>query len=216
MALTSLVVCADAQAVQVLSQIFCELEISVEHCGQLSAAAARVATQHFDAIVVDCHDLPAALEFLLTARRVPVNKHALIIGLVEGREQVHEVFGRGANFIVYKPVTVERATSSLRAARGLMRREKRVNLRVGLHVPASIAYANAENISATLLDLSENGLSMQSESRLPSRCKVYFQFSLPGNRATVRLSGDVMWQDASGRVGVRFADVPQASRRALS
>jgi hypothetical protein len=45
---------------------------------------------------------------------------------------------------------------------------------------------------------------------------VYFQFSLPGNRSPIRLSGEVVWQDASGRVGIRFADVPQASRRALT
>jgi hypothetical protein len=51
---------------------------------------------------------------------------------------------------------------------------------------------------------------------LPQRCKVYFQFSLPGNRSPIRLSGEVVWQDASGRVGIRFADVPQTSRRALT
>ena len=216
MALTSLVVCADATAVQVLSQIFRELEIGVEHSEQLSAAASRLAAQRFDAVVVDCQDQLAALEFLTAARRSVLNKNSLIIGLVEGREQVGAVFAGGANFIVYKPVTVERAAGSLRAARGLMRREKRVNLRVGLHTPASIAYGNADNVPAFLLDLSESGLSMQSGCRLPSRCKVYFQFTLPDNRATIRLSGEVVWQDASGRVGIRFADVPQASRRALS
>ena len=31
----------------------------------------------------------------------------------------------------------------------------------------------------------------------------------------VRLSGEVMWQDSDGRVGLRFAHVPQSSRRVL-
>src|SRR5207249_6412092 len=125
------------------------------------------------------------------------------------------IFGQGANFVVYKPVSVERAAGSLRAARDLMAREKRTKLRVALHAPASIAYGNAENVAATLLDLSEDGLAIQSERRLPLRCKVYFQFSLPGQKSVVRLSGEVVWQDTSGRVGIRFADVPQASRRVL-
>ena len=75
---------------------------------------------------------------------------------------------------------------------------------------------NAENVAATLLDLSEDGLAIQSERRLPPRCKVYFQFNLPGEKSSVRLSGDVVWQDSSGRVGIRFVDVPQTSRRTMN
>jgi CheY-like chemotaxis protein len=216
MALTSLVVCADRNAVQVLGKILQELSIGVENCADLSAATARLATQHFDAVVVDCKDQPAAIEFIAAVRRSPINNTTLIIGLVDGREQVRDIFGEGANFIVYKPVSVERASGSLRAARGLMVREKRAKLRVSLHAPASIAYGNAENVAATLLDLSEDGLAIQSERRLPLRCKVYFQFNLPGGKSAVRLSGDVVWQDSTGRVGIRFLDVPQASRRTLS
>lgn len=215
MALTSLVVCAEAQAIQVLSQIFHELRIEVEHTGEMSTAERRLAEQHFDAIVVDCKDQAAALEFIARARKTSENKSALIIGLVETREQVRHVFGHGANFVVYKPVTAERAASSLRAARGLMQREKRGKLRISLHAPASIAYAGEEDVGATLLDLSEDGLALQAQRRLPPRCKVYFQFNLPGDKSTVRLSGDVVWQDSSGRVGIRFADVPQSSRRTL-
>ncbi len=216
MALTSLVVCADRKAVRVLAQILQELSIEAEHCEEPSAAMARVAAQHYDGVVVDCQDQTAAIELITAVRKSTINKGTLIIALVDGREQVRDIFGQGANFVVYKPVSVERAGSSLRAARGLMRREKRGKLRVSLHVPASITYATAENVAATLLDLSEDGLAIQSERRLPPRCKVYFQFNLPGDKSSVRLSGDVVWQDSSGRVGIRFVDVPQSSRRTLN
>ena len=216
MALTSLVVCADLKAVQVLSQILRELNIAAEHCGDLASAAGRLAGQHFDAVVVDCQDQMPAIELIAGVRKSPMNRSTLIIGLVDGREQVRDIFGQGANFIVYKPVSVERAASSLRAARGLMAREKRIKLRIALHAPASITYADAENVAATLLDLSEDGLAIQSERRLPPRCKVYFQFNLPGDKSSVRLSGDVVWQDSSGRVGIRFVDVPQTSRRTMN
>jgi DNA-binding NarL/FixJ family response regulator len=216
MALTSLVVCADLKAVQVLSQILQELNIEAEHCGGLAQAAERLTAQHFDAVVIDCQDQLPAIELIARVRKLPINRSTLIIGLVDGREQVRDIFGQGANFIVYKPVSAERASSSLRAARGLMAREKRSKLRVSLHAPASITYANAENVAATLLDLSEDGLAIQSERRLPPRCKVYFQFNLPGEKSSVRLSGDVVWQDSSGRVGIRFVDVPQTSRRTMN
>ena len=214
MALKSLIVCADTKAVQVLRQIFEGLGVGVEHCEHSSLATSRVATGSFDAIVIDGAD-PNGLQLMSTARHSSENHTSLIVVLVDAREQVRELFTRGANFVLYKPITPERAVSSLRAARSMMRREKRGKLRIRLHAQATIAYANAENVPATLLDLSEDGLAIQSERRLPQRCKVYFQFSLPGQKSVVRLSGEVVWQDTSGRVGIRFADVPQASRRAL-
>jgi CheY-like chemotaxis protein len=216
MALTSLVVCADAKAIQVLGQLLSELNIGAEYCGDAEVAAPRVLTQPFDAILVDCQDQQAALELISGARSNPINKSSLILGIVDTRDQVRDVFAKGANFVLYKPVTAERVGSSLRAARSLMRREKRGKERVSLHAQASISYADSEDVAAVLLSLSEDGLALQSERKLPPRCKVYFQFTLPGNAPKVRLSGEVVWQDASGRVGIRFADVPQASRRILS
>jgi len=51
MALTSLLVCSDAQAVQVLSRILEDLGIAVESCGDLRMARARIADRHFWLIV---------------------------------------------------------------------------------------------------------------------------------------------------------------------
>ena len=214
MALTSLVVCSDAKAVQVLKQIFQDLSIQVEHCNNCLAATTRILAHNFDAVVVDAA-YPQSNQLIAAARHSSANHTALIIALVDVREQVRGLFTQGVNFVLYKPVTPERAASSLGAAKGLMRREKRGKLRIRLHAQATIAYANADNVPATLLDLSEDGLAIQSERRLPQHCRIYFQFSLPGQKSVVRLSGEVVWQDTSGRVGIRFADVPQASRRSL-
>ncbi len=215
MGLTSLLVCADDQAVPILSRILSDLGIEVEPCGDSRSALTRLQAQGFDAVLVDCQDEQASLDLIVRARKMPTNQTALVVALVDGRNDVREVFAKGANFILYKPVSLERATNSLRAARGLMRRERRRNQRIALHTEASIAYASIEDAIATLLDLSEEGIAIQAERPLPPKCRVYFQFSLPGHVSAVRLSGEVMWQDSTGRVGVRFADVPQASRRIL-
>jgi len=44
---------------------------------------------------------------------------------------------------------------------------------------------------------------------------VYLQFVLPGQDPVIRLAGEVMWRNASGRVGIRFVNVPQTSKRVL-
>lgn len=215
MALTSLLVCPDAQAVQVLSRILQDMGIAVEPCGDLRMARARLDDRHFDALLVDCQDEKGAVELIAHARNASLSKAIVAIAIVSGQNEVRDIFARGANFILYKPISRERATHSMRAARSLMRSERRVRPRIPVHADASIAYAGREDVPAALVDLSEEGIAFRSESKLPPYCKVYFQFALPGIGSLIRLSGEVMWQDSSGRVGIRFAHVPQTSRRVL-
>lgn len=216
MSLISLLVCADDHAIDVLSRILGDLSIKVETSGNAASALGRLAAQSFDAVLIDCKDERAGVDLISKVRYTPPNRSALVIALVDGQNHVRDLFARGANFVLYKPVSSERAAASLRAAKTLMRRERRQKPRAAVHAQAAMAYAGVEDIPATLLDLSENGIAIQCDRKLPPSCKVYFQFSLPGYVSTVRLSGEIMWQDSTGRVGLRFVDVPQTSRRVLS
>src|ERR1700691_6234170 len=60
MALTSLLVCSDAQAVQVLRNILQDMGIVVESCGDLRMARARLEDGHSEAVLVVCRNDPAA------------------------------------------------------------------------------------------------------------------------------------------------------------
>jgi CheY-like chemotaxis protein len=216
MALASLLVCSDAQAIQVLSRILQDLGIAVESCGDLRMARARLEDRHFDALLVDCQDETAAVELIALARNTPNNHTTVAIAIVSGQNERREIFANGANFVLYKPISRERAAHSMRAARDLMRSERRIRSRIPVQASTSITYADKEDVPAALVDLSEDGIAFRSDGKLPPYCKVYFQFALPGNTSLVRLSGEVMWQDSSGRVGIRFAQVPRASRHLLN
>jgi CheY-like chemotaxis protein len=214
MALTSLVVCADAKAVQVLTRALHDLNIGVEHNGDTRSAAARLNEKDFDLVVVDCEKEDAALE-LIVSTRAKFKKDLLIFAVVEATNDVREIFARGASFALYKPVSAERVASSFRAARGAMPNERRKKPRVPTAAAATIAYESVESTTTNLLNLSEEGVAIRSARVFSPRCKVYFQFSLPQQVSMVKLSGEVVWQDAMGRVGLRFSRVPQASRSLL-
>jgi CheY-like chemotaxis protein len=216
MALTSLLVCSDAQAVQVLSRILQDLGIAAESCGDLRMARARLKDRHFDALLVDCQDRVAAVELIAKTRKTPINQAAIVVAIVSARDDIRGIFAKGANFLLYKPISRERAAHSMRAACNLMRSERRSRPRIPVQAKTSIAYAGDENVPAALLDLSEDGIAFRSGNKMPPYCKVYFQFALPETTSLIRLSGEVMWQDSSGRVGIRFAQVPRGSRRVLN
>lgn len=216
MALTSLTVCVDEQSAPTLAAVLKEMDFIPQVCGDLLGAASQLAAQSFDIVLIDFSDEAAALQFTANIRKTSHNKTAQIVALIDARNNVRSLFSAGCNFVLYKPLSLETARDSLRAARGLMRREKRSSKRVRLNKKAAIAYATVENEPATLIDLSETGVRIQSEKAVPPTCRVYFQFTLPGQVSVVNIVGEVVWQDSVGRVGLRFANVPQASRKVLS
>jgi len=213
MALASLVVCAHEPTTKVLRRGLEDLGLVVEH--RLTAAAAEECLSHvrFDMVVVDCEDYQNAVGLLQKSRTT--GPAPVTVAIIDSGNDVRPLFGEGVNFVLYKPVSDERALSSFRAARSLMKSERRRNRRVDVQAKAVLDYANVENVPATLIDLSDEGTLLESDRKLPPDCRVYFQFALPGHTSLIRLSGEVVWRDPNGRVGMRFVNVPTSSRRVL-
>ncbi len=215
MTLTVLLVCPDKAAAALLKGVLEDLNLSVELGDSLERAAIRLSQEKFDALVLDCDSLSQVRHMLQDTQAVRQQNATLTVAVLQNQDSLRELFSLGANFVIYKPITRERAVTSLRAARALMRKERRVRTRTAVHAHASIEYASGEQQKATLVDVGEDGLAIHFGKKLPPSGKVYFQFQLPGQSGNVRLSGQVMWQDWNGRAGIQFKDVPQSSRRLL-
>jgi len=215
MDLCALVVCPDQDSASLLALMQSELGMAAEHTTSISCGRDLLDSRHFDAIVLDYRADQSSEEFLARLRQSSKNRSSMLIAIVDGTFNARPVFGLGANFVLYRPLSSERTRTSLRAARGLMRRERRHSPRKPVSSTANVAYPGAPELNAALTDLSDGGTSLLTASRIPPACKVYFEFALPGQKQLVRLSGEVAWQDASGRTGIRFLDVPQSSRRLI-
>src|SRR6202008_3219862 len=88
-----------------------------------------------EAVIIDCTDLKTATVVLKSARSAPANKRAIAVAIMDGHNGLRSAFDMGAHFVLYKPVSSERAKSSFRAARALMKRERRRNNRVAVQIP---------------------------------------------------------------------------------
>jgi DNA-binding NarL/FixJ family response regulator len=216
MTLSALLVCVEEAPAEVLRRVLEELSIRVEPCPDFVRAAIRLAQERFDVVIVDGDSNREVVSLLRETRLSRLNDATLAVAVVAGQEHIRELFSMGVNFVLYKPVAYDRAVSSLRAARAVMRKEKRKSARAAVHTQATIDYANVQQDRATLIDLAQEGMQVQFGKKLPPTSKVYFQFKLPGQTASIRLSGQVVWQDWNGRAGVQFVDVPTSSRRLLT
>jgi CheY-like chemotaxis protein len=216
MNLSSLLVCADEASAQILREVLTELNIRVELCKDSVRAGVRLAQQHFDLLILDCENESAVTDLLRESQSSRGSGANLAVVVANGQDKVREMFTLGVNFVLYKPMTRERAMSTLLAAQTVLYRDKRRKARAAVHTQATIDYAGGEQSKAVLVDVAEDGMAVNFGKHLPPTSKVYFQFQLPGQNKQIRLSGLVIWQDWSGRAGVQFVDVPQSSRRLLS
>jgi DNA-binding response OmpR family regulator len=215
MAARALLISSDSNTISVLSHILAEMELAPEECLDIASAPLKISDDGFEVIVIDCPEQAVGDALARKARLSKVNQGSLLVTVVSAQSNVHAAFAAGANFVLYRPISPERARASVRAASHLIRRDKRRQPRMPVHAPATISYPSVESAPATLIDLSEDGLALQCEQRLPTRSKVYFRFNLPGQMRWIQLAGETVWQDSSGRAGIRFVQVPQFARLLL-
>ncbi len=118
----ALLFCSDEKLARVVSQVFSELDFSVEAVNEPFAAVKKLMTQRYDAIAVDCENEQNASLLFKSARNSSSNQSSLALALVEGQAGVAKAYRIGANLVLTKPINVEQAKGTLRVARGLLRK----------------------------------------------------------------------------------------------
>ena len=213
MNLKSLLVSSDERTVRILRRVLSDLEIDVEHCSAADDAIRRITRQRFEAIIVDGANAEEAGSVLRGAKAAPVNKRALGIVLVEAPVGLKGGFEMGAHFVLHKPLAVERAKTSFRAVRALMKRERRLQLRVAVQVP--VECFGAGRYKAKTIDLCEGGMAIQFSGRVAKESPLRFSLDLPGMDAKLELHGDLAWEGNGDQAGVRFKDATDEDRNIL-
>ncbi len=184
MSLKSLVLCSDEKIVRVLRRVLSDLDIGIEHCTDPDGAIRKLTRERFEAVIIDCTDQKIAAQVLKSARSAPCNKRAIAVAIMDGHTGLRSAFDMGAHFVLYKPVSSERAKSSFRAARALMKRERRRNTRVGIEVPVTLNnHQTGFNQRVSTTDLSEGGMAVQ----MPKRQKIR---TMAGEFCAARFGGD--------------------------
>jgi len=216
MGLKALVLCSDERIVRVLRRTLGDLEISVELCLDSDAALRKLTRHRYEAIVVDCSG-ERSEEVLHSARSAACNKHAVAVAIVEPIVGLKAVFEIGAHFVLYKPVTVEKAKSSFRAARALMKSERRRNARVAVEIPVIMRnLSGGTNIKVTTVDLSEGGIAIHlPDGRRRPSGRWQLVFTLPGHNAPLEIPAVLAWEGSGAQAGVRFQQVPPETTRLL-
>lgn len=133
----ALLFCPDEKLARVVSQVFSELDFSIEHVREPFGAVKRLMAQRYDAVVVDCENETNAALLFKSARNSTFNQSSLAIAVVEGQAGVAKAYRIGANLVLTKPINVEQAKGTLRVARGLLRKTADAAAATNVNPPAA-------------------------------------------------------------------------------
>jgi c-di-GMP-binding flagellar brake protein YcgR len=214
MSLKALLLCSDEKIVRVLRRTLGDLEIEIEVCSDAERALRKLTRHRFEAIIVDCTDRGAE-DVLRSARKALCNRRAVAVAILDQGMGLRSVFDLGAHFVLYKPFSGERAKSSFRAARALMKRERRRNSRVAVQIAVALKnVTSGASMKVTTADISEGGMAVSVPKRSRPTGRWQVTFTLPGTEAALALTAELAWEGNAAHAGLRFIEVaPEVTRQ---
>jgi CheY-like chemotaxis protein len=216
MPLESLLLSQDIETVRILRPTLENLSIEVEVCQEAKKATEILMAEKFDAVIVDCDDLPGGAAVLQGLRNTPSNKNSVAFAVLNGRKTTtQEAFGMGVNFVLQKPVSALNAARCFHAALNFMERERRRYYRQPVKTRVKIVLDGNKEINATSTNISEGGMALVVHQALPKSASPRLQFTLPGTTTPFEVEAAIAWADIKGHVGLRFLHIPPNSQELL-
>ncbi|HZQ19940.1 MAG TPA: hypothetical protein VFA90_14580 [Terriglobales bacterium] len=213
MRVNALVMSRSSGAVKVLIAAFAELGIEYRISASILETLEILTAEHHSALIID-FDMLDAVSVATMARTLPSKRRPVLFGMIGASTPVGNVFQAGANFVLYKPLDLSQVLHSLRAARGFMNEDRRMAERQKGEALAYLQFPTGI-IPALVLDVTEQGLSLQAAEALTPLQGIPLRFLLPYSSQVVHAIGDFIWADDSGRAGLFFSNMPLACRRDL-
>jgi CheY-like chemotaxis protein len=213
--LSALLLSQDIETVRVMRRVLEECRVHHESAAALQTALDALAKRKFDAVIIDCDERNGGKDVLKQVRETPSNRRAITFAIISNGTSVQDAFAMGANFVLDKPLSAERAARSFRAAHGLMMRERRRYFRHKVRVGVSLFLPSGHEVKGMLSNLSETGMAVELPQKFELNTQVRVRFSLPTTHSTIEAKGEIAWQDNAKQAGVRFLHLEKIQQRDL-
>ncbi len=215
MTLLALLVSTDDSASEILGRVLPGYGIAVERFSDLGTAIDRCHQQKFDTVIVDFEDPKSAAEVVQESRRLSSGNPTVTVALVADRGGARDILSGGAHFVLYKPLSEQKARAGLRAVAALLNRERRRSHRVPVQAPVELILHDNRPADGILLDLSETGMEVLTAEPQASGALLHFRFQLTDGSITLHAHGQVAWANPNGQTGVHFLDLDDRSKTQL-
>lgn len=216
--LTAILLSNDAQTLCTVDKTFEEFSIAADVCLSTPFAQKLIAERPFDLLVLD-FDLSGTMELMDSYEDGTLKRPAAVIGATRQGPLMKEALSKRVHFILQKPFTPDLMAKTLKAAYGLIVKQKRASFRhsVKIQAVASIMEGREKQRlpGAIVDDISLTGLCFRTSQPVPKETTICVDFCLPGSGQLIRTMGKIMWSDANGQAGVLFESMAEEDRALL-
>jgi CheY-like chemotaxis protein len=210
MNLLALLVSADDSASEVLGRVLPPSGIAVERFSDVTTALDRLQQFRFDALIVDFEDPISAEAILRQAHRLNSGKPPITVALVADLAQTRDILNDGAHFVLYKPLSEDRARAGLKAVVAMLSRERRRSRRIPVQAPVDLTMSDGRKVEGILIDLSETGMDVLTAEPQAPGALLSCRFRLPDATFEVNALARVAWANPNGQTGAHFLDLEES------
>ena len=100
MKLESLLISRDPSLLGVLEPTLEKVSVAIEVCPEREAGLGLLAKTKYDAVIIDCDDLPGGSSLLEDMRATRSNAKSVAFAVLNGKTTTLEAFQKGANFVL--------------------------------------------------------------------------------------------------------------------
>jgi ActR/RegA family two-component response regulator len=200
-----LLVSNDSVTVQQLSEAIQQLALYPEICLEVPAALRLLRSQKFEAVIIDLMLGDVAHAILEEVRVSRSNRSAVLFTISSSHTGTAGAFRAGTTFVLERPLSTTSIGRMLKAAYGLIVRERRRYFRCPIAVPADVRRPGLSDVRCQTLNISEGGMALMMPVSLKSGLLVNVQFQLPDRPFQFATQSFICWSDEHGRVGLQFA-----------
>jgi hypothetical protein len=211
--LQAVVVSTDPQVIDVLNSCLRNIGIQPNVHHEIASANQAMSRNKIDTFFVD-RELDSELLVLSTMRSSPSSRKALGFAIVPPQHSRGN--HRVADFVLEKPLAPMRLNQTLRAAYGMMVKERLRYSRHALQTEATVVDSLNHTFSATTTNVSQTGIALQSAGQLIAGETVQIQFRLPDTQEKLKCTGQIIWKDEQGRAGLAFQEIDAGARQRLN
>jgi hypothetical protein len=179
-----------------------------------STGADRVQKGRYEAILLMYDGSPAAGDMVQRIRSGVSNRDSVIF-LMSTASSEASAFRVRANFFISPPITEQSVINTFKAAYGLLVRSRSRWHREPVNGQAFLNLGLIKNVPATIVNLSQGGMSIKCSQLLRQQQLVLARFGLPDTAELICVSAQVVWTRPDGTVGLRFNEVAEPTAKVL-
>lgn len=206
-----LLISNDAAVVEQVAEGMRAFGITTEVCGEVGMVLPLLSRQKFEAVMVDV-EVGQAEQILVQLRLSPSNRTAVTFAITDPQKPAPLV--TQPNFVMEKPLLPSSVARTLKAAFGLIVRERRRSFRCPTMVPA-VVLSDGRESNCHVINISEGGMAIAQSPALKHGGQVRVLFTLPGQQVRFTVESEVCWYDETGLAGLRSLAIPAGQQSVL-